>query len=56
MSPAFENLEKLSQDLYQKLITDAEAEIAELQEKAAAKREKLLQEALASQVSFATPS
>ncbi len=47
MSPAFENLEKLSQDLYQKLITDAEAEIAELQEKAAAKREKLLQEAKA---------
>lgn len=47
MNPAFENLEKLSQDLYQKLINDAEAEIAELQEKAAAEREKLLHEAKA---------
>ncbi len=45
MNPAFENLEKLSQDLYQKLITDAEAEINELKAQAAQEREILLREA-----------
>jgi len=47
MNPAFENLEKLSQDLYQKLITEAEAEIAELHKTAASERGKLLKEAQA---------
>ncbi|WP_421753552.1 hypothetical protein [Croceimicrobium sp.] len=46
-STAFDNLEKLSQDLYQKLISDAQAEIETLQAEAAKEREALLSEAKA---------
>jgi len=46
-STAFDNLEKLSQDLYQKLITDAQSEIESLQAEAAKEREALLSDARA---------
>lgn len=52
MNPAFENLEKLSQDLYQKLIKDAEAEIEQMQQKAAEERAQLKQEAIAEADSY----
>ncbi|QNR24174.1 hypothetical protein [Croceimicrobium hydrocarbonivorans] len=44
-STAFDNLEKLSQDLYQKLISDAQSEIESLQAEAAKEREALLNDA-----------
>lgn len=47
MKAAFENLEKLSGDLYQKLIADAENEIKQLKEKAAAERDQLMANCLA---------
>ena len=46
-STAFDNLEKLSQDLYQKLITDAQSEIESLQAEAAKERDALLSDAKA---------
>lgn len=47
MSSAINNLEKLTEDLYQKLIEDAQKEIEQLNHQAKAEREKLLQEAQA---------
>lgn len=47
MKAAFENLEKLSAELYQKLIADAENEIKQLKEKAAAERDQLMANCLA---------
>lgn len=47
MKAAFENLEKLSAELYQKLIADAESEIEKLKEKAALERNQLMAACLA---------
>lgn len=42
MNTAFQNLDQLSQELYQKLITEAEAEIDQLQKTAEQERKELL--------------
>lgn len=42
MNPALDNLEKLTEELYQKLVKDAQVEIDRLNEAARAERERLL--------------